>query len=215
MRKRVAPHFNTRWLIGLVALLTAFLFFASSTGARAENLPSVPVTAAIPAPVSVLPETPPPASTPGVPALAGEAVSAVPNGSPVVLDGEVRVMQAYTIEGNNYFKLRELARVLARTPAQFDVRWNAQEKAVEMITGVPYDQPPAEGVAAGIPAVGAWPSASPLYLDGAPILVTAYTIEGSNYFKLRDIGRLLGFPSPGIPWPGGLSWMPVCRTKLR
>ena len=36
-------------------------------------------------------------------------------------------------------------------------------------------------------------SAQPVYLDGQPITLEAYLIGGSNYVKLRDLGKALGF----------------------
>ena len=34
---------------------------------------------------------------------------------------------------------------------------------------------------------------SPILLNGAPVEIKAYTINGHNYFKLRDIGKAVGF----------------------
>ena len=34
---------------------------------------------------------------------------------------------------------------------------------------------------------------SPILLNGAPVEIEAYTINGHNYFKLRDIGKVVGF----------------------
>ena len=36
-----------------------------------------------------------------------------------------------------------------------------------------------------------------VYLDGRPLNLTAYSIGGNNYFKLRDLGDALGF---GVDW---------------
>ena len=40
-------------------------------------------------------------------------------------------------------------------------------------------------------------SASKLLIDGKEVALTAYTIDGNNYFKLRDIGQAFDF---GIGW---------------
>lgn len=40
---------------------------------------------------------------------------------------------------------------------------------------------------------------SKIYLDGREIKLQAYSIEGYNYFKLRDIGKALNF---GVIWDG-------------
>lgn len=34
---------------------------------------------------------------------------------------------------------------------------------------------------------------SPILLNGAPVEIEAYNINGHNYFKLRDIGKAVGF----------------------
>ena len=38
----------------------------------------------------------------------------------------------------------------------------------------------------------AFPSTHTFYLDGQPIEMEAYSINGNNYVKLRDIGRMVG-----------------------
>lgn len=34
---------------------------------------------------------------------------------------------------------------------------------------------------------------SPILLNGAPVEIEAYNINGHNHFKLRDIGKAVGF----------------------
>ena len=43
-------------------------------------------------------------------------------------------------------------------------------------------------------------TASPIYLDGEQVALEGYNIGGHNYFKLRDIGALLGF---NVYWSDG------------
>ena len=40
---------------------------------------------------------------------------------------------------------------------------------------------------------------SKIYKDGAEVSLTAYTIEGNNYFKLRDIAKAFDI---GVTWDG-------------
>ena len=42
-------------------------------------------------------------------------------------------------------------------------------------------------------AVNAAPSTHSIYLNGLPVAVEGYAIDGNNYFKLRDLGDALGF----------------------
>jgi len=45
----------------------------------------------------------------------------------------------------------------------------------------------------------AYPSTATVYINGEKVDLTAYTINGYNYFKLRDIGKAFDF---GIIWDG-------------
>ena len=44
--------------------------------------------------------------------------------------------------------------------------------------------------AAGVMAEPTWQK---IYIDGEQVSMTAYNIAGSNYVKLRDIGKAVGF----------------------
>ena len=52
--------------------------------------------------------------------------------------------------------------------------------------------------AAGIVAVPTW---QPIYVDGQQVEMEAYNINGSNYVKLRDAGKLVGF---NVYWQDGV-----------
>ena len=47
--------------------------------------------------------------------------------------------------------------------------------------------------AAAAEASAANPSTTKLAVDGKSVPCTAYIIKGNNYFKLRDLGKALGF----------------------
>lgn len=51
----------------------------------------------------------------------------------------------------------------------------------------------------GISSKTATPTSSKTILDDKEITLTAYTIDGNNYFKLRDIGQTFNF---GVTWDG-------------
>lgn len=56
----------------------------------------------------------------------------------------------------------------------------------------------ATAVAAGITAEPTWQN---IYVDGELVSMTAYNIDGSNYVKLRDIGKEVGF---NVYWRDGI-----------
>lgn len=45
-------------------------------------------------------------------------------------------MEAYNINGNNYFKLRDLAMIVSGTDKQFDVAWGFSPAFNKYITGI-------------------------------------------------------------------------------
>ena len=62
------------------------------------------------------------------------------------------------------------------------------------------------GGAAWAAGVLAHPSTHRVTVDGIPVDVTAYTIQGNNYFKLRDIAALADF---GVTWDGTTSTVEI------
>ena len=56
----------------------------------------------------------------------------------------------------------------------------------------------ATAVAAGVTAEPTWQN---IYVDGAQVSMTAYNIAGSNYVKLRDIGKAVDF---NVYWADGV-----------
>lgn len=129
---------------------------------------------------------------------AADAVDAVPSTSPLLVDGEQVSCGAYAITAangyaNNYFKLRDVAKLLSGTRVQFNVTWDGAANAIRLETGKPYVE--VGGELAAVPAgkAAARPNASAVYLNGRRITLEGYTIAQNNYFKLRDLGSVLGF----------------------
>lgn len=135
-----------------------------------------------------------PGSTP-----APETVTAVPTTSAVLVNGQKVAFDAYNINGNNYFKLRDLALTLSSTDARFDVVWSQDLGAVLMTSAKSYTPVGGEmRTGSSLNQTGVMNS-SKVYLDGQSVDLTAYTILGNNYFKLRDIGKLFNF---SVEWDG-------------
>lgn len=130
----------------------------------------------------------------------GNNLPAAPTASTVLVNGEKKAFDAYNIEGSNYFKLRDLAYVLNGTDKQFEVGWDAAANAISLTSGKAYTAAGGEMAAQESPAQAeAVRSSSKILLDGAEVALTAYTINGNNYFKLRDLGQAFDF---GVGWDG-------------
>ena len=59
-------------------------------------------------------------------------------GTKVKLNGEMKTLVAYNIKDNNYFKLRDIANLLKGTQAEFDVIWNSEKGAIELLSKTAY-----------------------------------------------------------------------------
>ena len=140
----------------------------------------------------------------------GGSISAQPTASTVIVNGVNVVFDAYNIDGNNYFKLRDLAFTFSGTEKEFDVSWDEAANAISLTGGRPYTIIGGEMEGKGSGAKTATPTKSKIFLDGNEIVLTAYNIGGNNYFKLRDIGDVLDF---GVDWIGDSSTIVIDTSK--
>lgn len=129
-------------------------------------------------------------------------VSAVPTASKVTVYGEVISFDAFNINDSNYFKLRDIAFMLktVNSEKQFEIRWNNDTRAIDIVTDESYT--PAGGELQAKAYQGpqtALISSARLFLDEKSLSLNAYTINGNNYFKLRDIAAVIDFD---VDWDG-------------
>jgi len=130
----------------------------------------------------------------------GSKVIAQPNKSTVLVNGKKIAFDSYNIDGYNYFKLRDLAQAVNGTEKNFEVTWDGTRNAINLFSNRPYTPVGNElQSSANFTSKVASPTTSAIYLDGKAVTLTAYNIEGNNYFKLRDIAKLFDI---GVTWNG-------------
>ena len=125
------------------------------------------------------------------------------------IDGEDKNLVAYNIEDNNYFKLRDVANVLKGTKAHFDVSWNDDKKAIELISNADYSTNE-EISNETLENPTATQRDVAIYMDNARILMRAYEIAGNNYFKLRDLASAIDF---NVSWNGEKEMIEIDTSK--
>lgn len=130
---------------------------------------------------------------------AAATATASPSSAKVQINGKQVTFDAYSINDNNYFKLRDIAKVLSGTKKQFEVTWNGATKSIELKPNTAYTAVGGELATGKAVKQTAKLSADTVYMNGNVASLTAYTINGNNYFKLRDLGKLLDF---GVDWDG-------------
>jgi hypothetical protein len=106
----------------------------------------------------------------------------------------------YTIDGANYMKLRDAAAMLSGVNAGVSIDWDGAAGTIAIREGRPYRFVGGELSGADMknPAAATLPAIQ-VSLNGEKLFLKAYTIDGSTYFKLRDLGALLGF---GVAYDG-------------
>ncbi|HHT63346.1 MAG TPA: hypothetical protein GXZ75_06665 [Clostridia bacterium] len=145
-------------------------------------------------------------NTPNAPATdtaVAQTAQAMPTAAKVMVNGNATSFDAYNINNNNYFKLRDLAKVLSGSEKQFEVKWDVDKKAINLISNTAYTEIGGEMAAGDGKAKTASLNQAKIYKDGTEIPLTAYNINGNNYFKLRDIAQAFNI---------GVIWDPATQT---
>ena len=112
-------------------------------------------------------------------------------------DGRVFLLEAYNIDGYNYFKLRDVACLLTGTRAQFDVGWSELFNLVFLFPGDAYTPVAGDLEYKSLKNPTATPSTNRIMFWGDEISLCAYVIADNNYFRLRDLAILFNF---GVDW---------------
>lgn len=121
-------------------------------------------------------------------------ITADPISSNVLVNGIKIDFSAYNINDNNYFKLRDIAMALNESDNKFDVQWDENRNVINIITQNSYTPIGDKLIIAKINGTKiAYLTSAGVYIDGVNIFLTSYSIDGNNYFKLRDIADALNF----------------------
>lgn len=117
------------------------------------------------------------------------------NNMPVLAMDQPIAVEAYNINDYNYFKLRDVAQSLQGSEKSFDLQYNEESRAIYVSTGQSYislgtELNPPQG---GDTTKQAVDSKAALYINGAPVSLSAYNIDGYTYYKLQDLGNALDF----------------------
>ena len=126
-----------------------------------------------------------------------EARKVPPIASPVYVDGVETDFEAYLIEDRNYFRIRDLAYALDGTPAQFNVEWDDETRSIVFTSGARYIANGTEMAGRNDERKLPEPTTARISVDGSQVVFNAYSIEGNNFFALRDIADTFDF---GVAW---------------
>lgn len=136
-------------------------------------------------------------------------LTATNSNAKLLVDGEDVEVSGYTVNDSNYYKIRDIAMVLRTTAARFDVAWDENLSAITISKGVKYTIVGGELSADNGAALNVEQNSAPVYVDGEEKEVLSYNINGNTYFKIRDIGDMVGF---AVDWDGDAQAV-IIRTE--
>ncbi len=111
----------------------------------------------------------------------------------VTIDGVKKDFEVYNINGNNFFKLRDVAYSLNGTGSQFSVDFNQEKSSIEIKKGSAYVSVGGEMSIGVDKSKSAVKSTQKIIINNVEKELTAYNIDGNNFFKMRDLGEALDF----------------------
>lgn len=117
----------------------------------------------------------------------GYAEQTTANTQDLYVDTEKYSALAYNINDNNYFKLRDIAKMLDGTIKCFDIEYDEETNSINMLSLFPYTAAGGELTPGDGAERTAYASTAFLTYDGIPVQAACYNIDGNNYFKLRDV----------------------------
>lgn len=161
---------------------------AYATGELAKNNSTIPTT----------PTNPTTPTKPTDPTTPAQTKTANPTNDKLTVNGVLQNPTVYKIGGSNYFQIRDVAAVLNGTEKQFSVGYSGGK--VTATSGQPYETTGKELKGAPSSSKTATHSNDTILINGQEASLTVYKIGGSNYFKLRDLGKALNFY---VGWTAG------------
>ena len=119
------------------------------------------------------------------------------------VDGVDADCDKYNIDGSNYFKLRDLAKILAGTNKEFEVSWNNVAKRIDLTTSKAYTAVGGELAAIDAGKQEAKASNAVVYKDGALENYKGYTSTRTTTIccvtsQIRWASTLSGTVQPSV-----------------
>lgn len=124
------------------------------------------------------------------PAVYASDLSVDQTNSNILVNGVLVEFETYLIDGSNYLKLRDIAKIVTATEKQFNVTWDNENRKINLVSDMPYETVGGELMTGDGLSKKAIINKSEIYKDNELIQnLNAYTIHGNNFFKLRDLAQ--------------------------
>lgn len=117
----------------------------------------------------------------------------VANDMTIKVNGTKVKMEAYNIDGNTYYKLRDIAMLMKDTGSEFGIEFDNTVKLVSATVPGSYTPVGGELKTGTNKAKSCIVSPWAMQVNGITVRCYVYSFQNNNFFKLRDLGTALGF----------------------
>lgn len=118
---------------------------------------------------------------------------AIPKETEIDVNGKNTKLFGYNINGNNYYKIRDIAFLLNGTKSSFSVDWNEEAGVIVIKTNTSYTPLGSENRLNDKNERAVDLKVEKALLNEKAIELRAYKIDGSNYFTIREVADIVGF----------------------
>ena len=116
-------------------------------------------------------------------------IEAKPSPYEIIVNNQGKDIVGYDINGSTYLSIRQIAEALNITESKFSITWDKSKNAIIINLGEMY-QSSVKTTNQKISS-NAIPIESRIYIDRKEVILSTYNINGTTYFKLRDLGELI------------------------
>lgn len=121
------------------------------------------------------------------------SISANVSGASIIVDGTRYTISGYNVNDSNYFKIRDIAMLVRNTSARFNVEWDSETDGIKIIPGADYVPIGGELSSYADATLNVLENSAPVFINDKQTAITSYNINGSAYFKIRDVADAAGF----------------------
>jgi hypothetical protein len=115
-------------------------------------------------------------------------LTATPTSAKVTVNGNQIDFDAYTINGQTYYQIADIARSIRGTAKQFSAKM--ENGAIYITRGT---EMPGEISKKGSGNKTPVPTKAKIYIDGAEAAITAYTMDGHTYYQMKAVAEAFDF----------------------
>ena len=106
------------------------------------------------------------------------------------VNGNSKIYYSYNIDGDNYYRLTDIAKALRDTNKSFDVIYDKDEDAIYILRRRNFQD---ESMSIYKYNDQAFDSESRLFIENREVIIPGVKISGHSYYNIRDIASILDF----------------------